>query len=370
VSTFVFARKRDGPDVRIAIYALCKNEVKNVESWYQSCREADLIVVTDTGSTDGSLDELSRIPCQLHTLRVLPWRFDDAFNAALNHVPEDVDICIRLDFDERLRPGWREALESVWTPETTKLRYPYIWNWNADGTPDRLFYGDRIHARRSYRWSGATHEGLTCRGREILTWTDKVRIDQFPDTTKPRPNDLPLLEEAVRDTPNDTRLWGYLGREYWFKGDIERCVETYKKFLDMPSDTQERAQAFLILAKAEPDKAVEWLDRCARECREYREPHVDRAILEYGKQEWRACLDACLKAIAITERPQSYVCLTYPWGSLPHDLAAISAWNLGLLDLALDHVRIACELAPDDLRLRENLRYIEDAVSGQKARAA
>jgi len=84
---------------KIAIYALCKNEIKNVEAWYESCRDADCIVVTDTGSTDGSRERLATLPLKVCDLRVLPWRFDDAFNAAMNNLPDDVDIilCHRIE---------------------------------------------------------------------------------------------------------------------------------------------------------------------------------------------------------------------------------------------------------------------------------
>lgn len=354
--------------MKIAVYALCKNEVNNVDAWYQSCKDADLIVVTDTGSTDGSIDKLKDI-VELHHARIMPWRFDDAFNHAMNNLPADVDVCIRLDFDERLQDGWRQVIEEEWKEGTTRLRYPYVWNWTADGKPDRQWMGDRIHARSNYRWTGATHEGLVCRGQETAVWTQRLRIHQYPEA-KARPNDLPLLEEAVKDTPNDARLWGYLGREYFFKNQVDDARRTYKHFLTLNSATQERVQAYLYLAKCEPESAEFWLKEGMREGPEYREPIVDLAMHYYGRKEWKKCHDACLKALQITSRPESYITRSEYWRDVPHDLLSVSAWNLGYKDIALQHAEIAVRENPTDERLQNNLRLISEGIETSNQEAA
>lgn len=37
-----------------------------------------------------------------------------ARNISLDHVPEDVDICVCTDLDELFEPGWRKKLEEAW----------------------------------------------------------------------------------------------------------------------------------------------------------------------------------------------------------------------------------------------------------------
>lgn len=44
--------------LKICVYAICKNEVQFVDKWMDSMSEADLIVVTDTGSDDGTVEKL------------------------------------------------------------------------------------------------------------------------------------------------------------------------------------------------------------------------------------------------------------------------------------------------------------------------
>ena len=37
---------------KVCVYAICKNEEKFIEKWYNSIKEADYICVLDTGSND------------------------------------------------------------------------------------------------------------------------------------------------------------------------------------------------------------------------------------------------------------------------------------------------------------------------------
>ena len=43
---------------RICVYAICKNEEAFVHRWMDSMAEADSVVVTDTGSTDETVERL------------------------------------------------------------------------------------------------------------------------------------------------------------------------------------------------------------------------------------------------------------------------------------------------------------------------
>lgn len=345
--------------MKIGVYALCKNEAKNIEAWLESCADADVICVTDTGSTDGSVELLQKSALRLHHGYVVPWRFDDAFNMALNHLSPDVDVAIRLDLDERLQPGWRAALEAAWTPETNVLRYPYVWSWKGPGEPEYEFYGDRIHSRANWRWSGATHEGLKCRVARVDTFTDALRIHQFPDRTKPRPNDLPLLEEAVRETPNDLRLWAYLGREYFWRKQFKECVRTYLHFLTLPGDPAERMMAYTHLAVCEPERAIYYLSRAIAEAPEYREPWVDLMTLHYAAERWDECYAAACGALRLDQKPMTYVVQAQAWGSYPHDICAIAAFRLGLVDVAQEQVRLAIAKSPHDDRLKTNLELFQ-----------
>lgn len=133
--------------LKICVYAICKNEASFVDSWMDSMNEADLIVVTDTGSEDDTVEKLKERGAIVYVDIVKPWRFDVARNISLDHVPEDVDVCVCTDLDERFEPGWRKRLEEAWVNHKNVNkgavaktgRYLYNWSLKPDGTPDIQF---------------------------------------------------------------------------------------------------------------------------------------------------------------------------------------------------------------------------------------
>ena len=98
---------------KVVVYAICKNEEKFVNRWIESMKEADKIVVLDTGSDDDTVKKLKEQNVYVESKVINPWRFDVARNEALKLVPEDTDICVCTDLDEVFEKGWREELERV-----------------------------------------------------------------------------------------------------------------------------------------------------------------------------------------------------------------------------------------------------------------
>ena len=149
--------------LKVAVYTICLNEIKHVDRFMDSCQDADYVVVTDTGSTDGTVERLKERGAVTYSISQKPWRFDIARNTSLNLVPEDVDLCISFDLDEVLMPGWRNLLEKAWKDSKgtiTRVEYDWIMSWNEDGTPDRRCYVSKIHHRNYYYWKNPCHEQL------------------------------------------------------------------------------------------------------------------------------------------------------------------------------------------------------------------
>ena len=113
--------------LKIAVYAISKNEAQFVERFCTSAAEADLILIADTGSTDNTVQLAKAAGAQVPEITITPWRFDKAREAALALVPRDIDICISLDLDEVLERGWRAEIERVWQSDTTRLCYKFDW---------------------------------------------------------------------------------------------------------------------------------------------------------------------------------------------------------------------------------------------------
>lgn len=344
--------------VRVAVYSIAKNEEQFIHRWADSAKDADLILLADTGSTDNTMQIAMDRPDILPvSIVVNPWRFDEARNKALAMIGEDYDYCIALDIDEVLLPGWRDGLERAHKAGVTRPRYKYVWSWNPDGTEGLVYGGDKIHARNEYYWKHPVHEVLICSGVEKQDWYSEITIHHFPDHSKPRSQYLPLLELAVAEDPDDDRNAFYYARELYFYGQHEKATEEFKRHLSLPSAQwpPERARSMRYLAELEDRRG--WLLAACGECPDRREGWVDLAQMYYEQQDWQSCLAAAERALEIAEKPLEYLCEEHAWGALPWDLAAIAAYNLGERKKAEAYGAEALALAPDDARLARNMEF-------------
>ncbi len=360
--------------MKVVVYAICKNEAKFAPRWMASMSEADGVVVLDTGSTDGTVQALRELGARVETQVIDPWRFDEARNRSLELVDEDADICVCTDLDEVFRPGWRKALEEAWTPGTGQAAYRYTWSFTPEGGEGVVFWIEKAHRRHGYRWTHPVHEVLAWVGEGApgpKVWAERVQLDHHPDPGKSRGQYLPLLELSVAEDPDDDRNVHYLGREYLFRGRWDDCIRTLERHLSMPSArwADERAASMRFIAQAylqkgEPDRARDWYLKAVVQAPHLREPLMDLARMLYDRGDWEGVLTFTAWALAIRERPRSYICEAAAWGSLPHDLRTIAYYRTGRAQEALGEARRALELAPGDERLEGNVGLLEELVKG------
>ena len=353
--------------LKICVYAISKNEEMFVERFCNSAKDADLILIADTGSTDRTVDLAEQCGAQVASICITPWRFDDARNAALALIPKDIDICVSLDLDEELQPGWREEIERVWTTSTTRLRYGFDWGAGI------VFKYEKIHARHGYRWTHPCHEyPIPYLIDEQYADTDMLMVVHKPDPTKSRGQYLHLLEMSVKEDPHDPRNAFYYARELSFHGLWERSIEECRRYLSLPGAdwANERCYAYRVMARCynelgDWDSAIKSARLGVIEAPYTREPWCEIAKLTYQRHHWAECYGAAMSALAIEHREWVYTVDPEVWGALPHDYASIAAYYLGMKDAALQQAKLALEKSPDDERLKSNLQMIEDSLRGE-----
>ena len=354
----------DTPPMRIAVYGIAKDEEDNVQQWAQSCAEADVRIIVDTGSTDATVERAHETGVAVHKKIFDPWRFDVARNYSLSLIPDDVDLCISLDLDEVLVPGWREALESASTPEATRYRYLYTWSWNIDGTPGLQYAGDKIHTRHGYRWQYPVHEVLIPLGGEHQQWSD-AEIHHHRDQDKSRDQYLPLLEVAVAENLDDDRNAHYLAREYMYNERFSEASAEFKRHLALPTATwkAERAQSLRYLAVCEPELAEQWLSLAIETDPERREPWVDLGYHYFQQEQWAECLAACEEGLKLQRRPLEYLTEAQAWGGRLDDMAANACFWMNEWERAVTFGESAVNAEPSDYRLQVNLKRYRDTVA-------
>jgi tetratricopeptide (TPR) repeat protein len=349
------------------VYAISKNEAQFVERFCKSAEKADLILIADTGSTDNMVSLAKKNGAVVYDISVKPWRFDKARDTALNLVPGDFDVCISLDLDEVLEDGWREELERVWTDNTTRLRYRFDW-----GSGISFFY-EKIHHRNGYHWHHPVHEYPRPDNRtvEIYAHTDMLMVSHHPDPTKSRGQYMPLLELAIAEDPRCPRNAFYHARELTFYARWQESLIYLQKYLDMPEATwqNERCYAMRLMGKAyehlgQNDSALKWYRLAVAEAPNTREPWVELSMLCYMLHKWNECFSSAMSALEIKDKQLVYTMDPSVWTEKPHDLASISAWNMGLGNIARQQLEEALKFAPNDARLLANREYMKDTNDG------
>jgi glycosyltransferase involved in cell wall biosynthesis len=348
--------------LKVAVYTIALNETAHVERWASSAADADYRIVADTGSTDDTVERLRKAGVTVYRIAVDPWRFDTARNAAMALIPADADVCLTLDMDRYLEPGWRLKLEAAWTQETTALYCRVVYRSKVDDpTPLRQWPAKNFHHRRGYRFKRPVHEALVFTGeREVERSCDEIVISEVQDHSKTtRSQYLPLMELAHREDPQDAQICFWLGRDYMWANRHEQGIELLERYLALPSSRwgEERSEAMRYLARMQPEKKMFWLDRARIEAPHRREIWLDLAEELHGQENWLDLFWACSHGIEHTHRTGSYLDDPHCWGFRLFDLGAIACWRVNMMDRAVEWGQKALELDPNNQRLKNNLDF-------------
>ena len=354
--------------MKVCVYAICKNEEKFVERWYNSMKEADEIYVLDTGSDDNTVKLLKKYGVNVKSEIIKPWRFDVARNKSLEMVPKDADICVCTDLDEVFLPGWRKILEENYKANY-RVYYTYNWHINEKGEGDVTFLLNNIHPRENYHWLHPVHEVLTCKTNEIFMTLPSIVLNHYPDQTKSRSSYLELLELSVREDPLDDRNMHYLGREYMYYGKWEECINTLKNHLNLKSATWnlERSASMRFIARSyinlnNEKEAEHWYKLAIKEAPNIREPYTELAILYHNQKKYLDSIYYFLKALMIKNKDLIYINEIFCYDGTIEDIMSLDYYYLGLYNESLFYVDKALEYNKDNKRLIDNKKLIETKI--------
>ena len=350
--------------MKVCVYAICKNEKKFAERWYNSMKEADKIFVLDTGSTDGSVDTLKQLGVTVKQEIIKPWRFDEARNKSLEMVDEDADICVCTDLDEVFESGWREKLEKIWQDDTTRASYTYNWSLDEDNNPIISFYSDKIHARKGYKWTHPVHEVLSYDGIENRVFDESIVINHYPDREKSRGSYLPLLELSVKEDPTDDRNTHYLGREYMYYGKWNEAIDTLIRHLNLKKATwkDERCASMRFIGRCykhlnRPLEAEMWYKKALVEAPHLKEAYTELALFYYDMEEYEKAIPLFEQALSIKKDYKTYITEWFSTDFNIYDFLSICYFHLGKYEKSLDYISKALAITKDE-RLLKNKKII------------
>ena len=345
--------------MKIAIYTIAKNEQQHVERWANSNKEADVRLVCDTGSTDDTVNLLKSQGVKVFNITINPWRFDVARNAALNLLPADIDVCIWQDLDEELLPGWREEIEKHWTANTTIANHRYRnnnnpWQWHS-----------KIHARHNCRWVGPVHETLEWSVPEQSIWLKELYLDEHQDTTKDRKSYLNLLLKKIQEGDTNWRTYYFLANDYQTVGDLSSAIESRVKSYNACTEGPivksyiARNIAKNYVEAGQNSVAERWFNVSVDQSNE-REAWFSYAEYCNKIEDWERCYLYAKRCIGVTTKRDGFTYDDRAWGAEAYDLAALSAYHIGLRSAAITYGEQALIIAPENVRLQNNLKFYKE----------
>jgi glycosyltransferase involved in cell wall biosynthesis len=241
---------------RLAVVIMMKNESSIIERCLESVVPiADLVIITDTGSTDDSIIKAGlflqkhRVSYKIYTRDFTD--FSQNRNELLELAKlEDVDYVLMIDADEVFiydslkMPDWKENLKGDY--------YDVIMNaGNLMYNLPRMTYN-----RADMRYEGVTHEYLKLGGfySGILP---NIKILQVNDSFRrlrgeKLPDDIKLLERALKDEKSEAlkrRYTFYLAQTYIGAGDNKRAQQRYQERALMGGWKDEVFYCYYMLGK-------------------------------------------------------------------------------------------------------------------------
>jgi hypothetical protein len=343
--------------IKIATYAIAKNEEKHIARWLEATKDSDYRIVLDTGSSDKTVELLRAADNVIvgETL-ITPWRFDEARNQALALVPEDAEVCLVLDMDEVPEKHFYRKVREQWVPGVKRglISIDTAFKWEVD----------RLHSRDGWVWKWPCHEAaVPIDGNQDYEYCHvKATISHKPDTGKSRSLYLPMLEAAVIEMPDDSRMWTYLCREYYYYSNWEKILECAEKVLSLDGMDSELATVCRWAGDAAKNLGLpteHWFKRGIELCPDQGEPWLGLAIDALRRGDYETALTA---AIECFEKPIVVHYLHEPsaWMWKAYDVAAQSAFHLRMLDEALAFAYEAHKAkGPETDRIRRNIDMME-----------
>jgi GT2 family glycosyltransferase len=324
---------------RVAVYGIARDEETQLERWVAAARDADVLLLVDTGSADGTPELGRQLGVEVHALELEMFRFDQARNRALALIPDDIDVCLSVDLDEVLGADWRVRLDEVWRSDLSTAMCWMNWRWSPDHSPLRWTV-ERIHARHGCRWEHPVHERLSADEPKTIALFE-IEIEHLRDPSAPRSTYASLLQLALCERPGDARLAHMYANDLRMQGQADEALAWFHRCLELAPPPNERLHSLLMLSHLEPERReLLLLDACA-EFPHRREPWCEFGQHHLQQRRFRAALATSQRALSITEPADDYLTNPYAWGPWPDQIAATAAHALAERDWHAHHARRA-----------------------------
>lgn len=197
--------------MEVTLYAICKNEEKNIEKFLNNSKKFSHTIVVDTGSTDNTVKILEENGIEVHEFLQDEFNFAKARNYALSLV--ETDWAFSLDFNEDVEEFFPDGLD-VLEKEFTKFNHLRFDELESGEVKQSKEVHTRFHRTKSYYWKNAVHEIPFF--VPTPNYPEETSVNTTIKITKKIENNLSkelfYLEICEREFNKDPKLWYYC----WF----------------------------------------------------------------------------------------------------------------------------------------------------------
>lgn len=218
--------------MKLAVGMIVKNESKVIERCLNSIKDiVDILIISDTGSTDNTIEIIKNF-CTKNKIKFEIYRnewknFGTNRTELLRISKNKSDYLLLLDADESV------VLNNFKKETLCAPGYHLRYSGNLDYAQVLL-----INNRLSWKYFGVTHEYIALEENEnvFIENLDSIKMVSYNDGSN-RVNkfqrDIELLEQGIKDEPNNARYYFYLANSYRDSGDYKKAIEMYQKRISL-----------------------------------------------------------------------------------------------------------------------------------------
>lgn len=269
--------------IKLSVAMIVKNEESCLETALKSIKDADEIVIVDTGSNDGTITIARAYTDKLFYGEEYSWRDDFSYSRNQSISKCSGDWILIIDADEFVAPDFinkaREEISKLTDEDALLIKVTAKSNRNKYHYSIRLFKNTG-----EIKYMGRAHNYLT--GYKKTKKVDLTLIYGYSNAHTLDPDrTLRILSKAIKDNPDLKRERFYLAREYYYRQNWDEAIKHYLLYIGASKKPYEKADACIMIARCynsigDTEKAKEFVLKAISINKEFKEAYKFMSILD------------------------------------------------------------------------------------------